>query len=141
MSFNHLILIGGGHSNVLLMQKWLMHPSLMPKCPISIISRDFNLVYSAMYPGVIAGEFKLDETLIDIYSLANSLKISFIKDEISDINFLHRKVLFYKRPYIKYSKLVLNFGSETKVEREFNELVRNELAFPIKPFKKSFSRK
>ena len=138
MSFNHLILIGGGHSNVLLMQKWLMHPSLMPKCPISIISRDFNLVYSAMYPGVIAGEFKLDETLIDIYSLANSLKISFIKDEISDINFFHRKVLFYKRPYIKYSKLVLNFGSETKVEREFNELVRNELAFPIKPFKKSY---
>ena len=138
MSFNHLVLIGGGHSNVLLMRKWLMNPSLMPKCPISIISRDFNLVYSAMFPGVVAGEFKLDETLIDIYSLANSVKISFIKDEISNINFLQRKVLFYKRPHIKYSKLVLNFGSETKIDREFIELVRSEIAFPIKPFKKAY---
>ncbi len=138
MSFNHLVLIGGGHSNVLLMRKWLMNPSLKPKCPISIISNDFNLVYSAMYPGVIAGEFKLDETLIDIYSLANQAKISFIKDEISDIDFIQRKVLFCKRPYIKYSKLVLNFGSETKIEGEFIELVRSKLAFPIKPFKKSF---
>ena len=138
MSFNHLVLIGGGHSNVLLMRKWLMNPSLMPKCPITIISNDFNLVYSAMYPGVIAGEFKLDETLIDIYSLANKAKIAFIKDEISDINFIQRKVLFDKRPYIKYSKLILNFGSQTKIEREFIELVRSKLAFPIKPFKKSY---
>ena len=57
MSFNHLVLVGGGHSNALLMRLWLMKPALIPSCPISIISRDFNLVYSAMFPGVIAGEF------------------------------------------------------------------------------------
>jgi len=40
MTFNHLVLIGGGHTNVLLMKKWLMCPKLMPEIPVSIISRD-----------------------------------------------------------------------------------------------------
>ena len=138
MSFNHLVLIGGGHSNVLLIHKWLMKPALMPKCPISIISKDFNLVYSAMYPGVIAGEFNINESLINIYALANRAKISFISDEICDVNFSKRKVLFYKRPDIKYSKLILNFGSETKIQKNYNHLVRSKVAFPIKPFRKSY---
>ncbi len=138
MSFNHLVLIGGGHSNVLLLRMWIMNPDLMPKCPISIISRDFNLVYSAMFPGVIAGEFKYEETLIDIYALANIAKISFIKDEIKHIHFKDRKILFSKRPDIIYSKLVLNFGSETKIKEQFKELVNLKKAFPIKPFQKSY---
>ena len=137
MSFNHLVLVGGGHSNVLLLRKWLMKPSLMPACPISIISRDFNLVYSAMYPGIVAQEFKIDEALIDIYSLASRTKISFIKDEIVNINFLQKKILFEERPFIKYSKLVLNFGSITRIDSEFSELVRSQKAFTIKPFNKS----
>tara|TARA_Y100001968_G_C19445734_1_gene765296 strand:+ start:1672 stop:3834 length:2163 start_codon:yes stop_codon:yes gene_type:complete len=138
MCFNHLVLIGGGHSNVLLMRKWLMQPTLMPNCPISIISRDFNLVYSAMYPGVIAGEFNINECLIDINLLANSAKISFIKDEVTYINFLERKVLFNSRPYLNYSKLILNFGSQTKIPEQYIDLVRNKIAFPIKPFYSSY---
>ncbi len=138
MSFNHLVLVGGGHSNVLLIRKWIMKPALMPDCPITIISRDFNLVYSAMYPGVIAGEFKIGESLINIYSLADRAKISFVKDEIRDINFVQKKVLFYKRPFIKYSKLVLNYGSETKIDRQYNDLVSSQIAFTIKPFSKSY---
>ena len=138
MCFNHLVLIGGGHSNVLLMHKWLMKPDLRPNCPISIISRDFNLVYSAMYPGVIAGEFKINECLIDIHSLANTAKISFIKDEVTNINFSKQKVLFNARPCLNYSKLVLNFGSETKIPEKFIDLVRSKIAFPIKPFYTSY---
>tara|TARA_Y100001970_G_scaffold138130_1_gene169963 strand:- start:8519 stop:10663 length:2145 start_codon:yes stop_codon:yes gene_type:complete len=134
------VLIGGGHSNALLIHKWLMRPVLRPKCHISIISRDFNLFYSAMYPGVIAGEFKIDETLIDIYSLANRAKISFIKDEISNINFLQKKVLFHKRPFIQYSNVVLNFGSETKIDAQFKDLVESKIAFPIKPFYDSYKK-
>jgi len=79
MTFNHLVLIGGGHTNVLLMRKWLMYPKLMPEIPISIISRDYHLVYSAMFPSVISKSISLDESLIDIKSLAKNVKISFIK--------------------------------------------------------------
>jgi len=54
MTFNHLVLIGGGHSNVSLLKKWLMFPKLMPEIPVSIISRDSHLVYSAMFTSVIS---------------------------------------------------------------------------------------
>jgi len=64
MTFDHLALIGGGHTNVLLMKKWLMFPKLMPEIPVSIISRDSHLVYSAMFPSVISKSISFEESLI-----------------------------------------------------------------------------
>ena len=87
MTFNHLVLIGGGHTNVLLMRKWLMYPKLLPEIPISIISRDTHLVYSAMFPSVIAKSISFDDSLIDIRSLANKARVSFINEEVTNIDF------------------------------------------------------
>ena len=66
MAFNHLVLIGGGHTNVLLMKKWLMFPKLMPEIPVSIISRDSYLVYSAMFPSVISKSISLKHSILSI---------------------------------------------------------------------------
>ena len=138
MTFNHLVLIGGGHTNVLLMRKWFMCPKLMPEIPVSIISRDYHLVYSAMFPSVISKSISLDESLIDIQSLAKNAKISFIKDEVKDIDFNSQKIVLNKRPSVNYSRLVLNYGSQTRIAREFENLVKTEVAFPIKPFLKAY---
>ncbi len=138
MTFNHLVLIGGGHTNVLLMRKWLMYPKLMPEIPISIISRDIHLVYSAMFPSVIAKSISLDDSLIDIRFLAKKAKISFINEEVTNIDFQLKKISLKDRPSIDYSKLVLNYGSQTKIPEEFEDLVKNQIAFPIKPFYKAY---
>ncbi len=138
MTFNHLVLIGGGHTNVLLIRKWLMSPKLMPEIPVSIISRDSNLVYSAMFPSVIAKSISLEESLIDIQSLAKNAKIAFIKAEVKDIDFNLKKIVLHNRPSINYSKLVLNFGSQTRISPEFDNLVKTQIAFPIKPFLKAY---
>ena len=137
MTINHLVLIGGGHTNVLLMRKWLMYPKLMPEIPISIISRDTQLVYSAMFPSVISKSISLDESLIDIRSLAKKSRVAFIKGEVVNIDFQLKK-FFKNRPSICYSKLVLNYGSQTKISGEFEDLVNNQIAFPIKPFFKAY---
>ena len=138
MTFNHLVLIGGGHTNVLLMRKWLMYPKLMPEVPISIISRDTDLVYSAMFPSVIAKSISLDDSLIDIRSLAKKARVSFINEKVTNIDFQLKKISLKNRPSISYSKLVLNYGSQTKISREFEDLVNNQIAFPIKPFLKAY---
>ena len=138
MTFNHLVLIGGGHTNVLLMLKWLMNPKLMPEIPVSIISRDSHLVYSAMFPSVISNSISLNESLIDIQSLAKNAKISFIKGEVKDIDFELKKIILNNRPSINYSHLVLNYGSQTRISREFENLVKTQIAFTIKPFLKSY---
>ena len=110
MTFNHLVLIGGGHSNVSLLKKWLMFPRLMPEIPVSIISRDSHLVYSAMFPSVISKSITLEESLIDIKSLAKNAKVSFIEEEVKDIDFNLKKIVLSNRPSVNYSKLVLNYG-------------------------------
>ncbi len=138
MTCNHLVLIGGGHTNVLLMRQWLMNPKLMPDLPVSIISRDCHLVYSAMFPSVIAKSISLEESLIDIQCLAKAAKISFLKEEVRDIDFTLRKIVLNNRPSVKFSNLVLNYGSQTKITKEFENLVRSQIAFPIKPFLKAY---
>ena len=138
MTINHLVLIGGGHTNVLLMRKWLMYPKLMPEIPITIISRDTHLVYSATFPSVISKSISLNNSLIDIRSLARKARVSFIKNEVTNIDYHLKKIFLKNRPSIGYSKLVLNYGSQTKISGEFEDLVNNQIAFPIKPFFKAY---
>jgi len=123
MAFNHLVLIGGGHSNVSLLKKWLMFPKLMPEIPVSIISRDSHLVYSATFPSVISKSITLEESLFDIKSLAKNAKVSFIEEEVKDIDFNLREIILNNRPSVNYSKLVLNYGSQTIIPKEFESLV------------------
>ena len=119
MTFNHLVLIGGGHTNVLLMKKWLMCPKLMPDIPVSIISRDSHLVYSAMFPSVLSKSISLEECLVDIKSLAKNAKVSFIEEEVKDIDFNLKKIVLSDRhrPSVNFSKLVLNYGSQTIIPK------------------------
>ncbi len=138
MTCNHLVLIGGGHTNVLLMRKWFMHPKLMPEIPISIISRDCHLVYSAMFPSVVAKSIALEESLIDIKSLAKVAKIAFLQEEVIDIDYTLREIILNNRPSVNFSNLVLNYGSQTRITEEFENLVRSKIAFPIKPFLKAY---
>ena len=138
MTINHLVLIGGGHTNVLLMRKWFMYPKLMPEIPITIISRDTHLVYSATFPSVISKSISLNNSLIDIRSLARKARVSFIKNEVTNIDYHLKKIFLKNRPSIGYSKLVLNYGSQTKISGEFEDLVNNKIAFPIKPFFKAY---
>ena len=138
MTFNHLVLIGGGHSNVSLLKKWLMFPKLMPEFPVSIISRDSHLVYSAIFPSVLSKSITLEDSLIDIKSLAKNAKISFVEEEVKDIDFDLKRIVLSNRPSINYSKLILNYGSQTLIPKEFESLVQNRNAFTIKPFLRAF---
>ena len=140
MTFNHLVLIGGGHTNVLLIKKWLMSTKLMPEIPVSIISRDSYLVYSAMFPSVLSKSSSLEESLIDIISLSKNAKVSFIEEEVKDIDFNLKKIVLSNRPSVNYSNLVLNYGSQTIIPKEFESLVKNRNAFSIKPFLRAINQ-
>jgi len=91
-----------------------------------------------MYPSIIAKTIPLQDGLIDIFSLANSTKISFIKSEITDIDFIKKRICLENRPFIEYSRIILNCGSKTKVSAEFQDLIESEVAFPVKPFFESY---
>ena len=138
MTLDHLVLVGGGHTNVLLMQKWIMQPKHIPDVPITIISRDPSLVYSSMYPSVISNTIPLKQSLIDISSLAKRARISLIVSEVIDIDFNKKEVFLENRPAVKYSKVVLNCGTSSKLDDVFQDLINKKIALPIRPFLQSY---
>jgi len=62
-----------------------------------------------MFPSVISKSITIEESLIDIKYLAKNAKVSFIEEEVKDIDFKLMKIILSNRPSVNYSKLVLNY--------------------------------
>ena len=66
-----------------------------------------------MFPGVVAGKYKIDQILIDLRNLSSKARVSFVKAEIEGIDLTKKKLLLAGRPEIEYSSLSLNIGTKT----------------------------
>ncbi len=111
-----------------------MNPQLKPDGMITLVNQGSTTIYSGMLPGVIAGKYKLEETLIDLRSLASKANVAFVQAQIQGINKNQKQLLLLGRPEIEYSLLSLDVGSETNVNAQSLFIENKELAIPIKPF-------
>ena len=80
------MLAGGGHTHALVLLRWAMNPKLKPTGMITLVNQSSTTIYSGMFPGVIAGKYKIDEILIDLRKLASKARVSFVIAEIEGIN-------------------------------------------------------
>ncbi len=115
-----------------------MKPHLRPSGLITLVNRSSSTIYSGMFPGLIAGKYDFDEVLIDLYSLASRARVSFVIGEISAIDQVEQKLFLKNRPPIRFSKLSLDVGSETKPIQESFQLNKKDTVCGIKPFHKSY---
>ena len=115
-----------------------MNPKLKPAGMITLVNKSSSTIYSGMFPGVVAGKYKIDEILIDLRNLASKAGVSFVMAEIEGINLKEKKLLLAGRPEIEYSLLSLNIGTKTNLN--FKSLIAGDkdLAVPIKPFSESY---
>jgi selenide,water dikinase len=81
---NDLVLIGGGHSHLILIMQF--SKNTIQGTRITLISDEMDIPYSGMIPGFIEGTYSWRESHIDLYKLTQRLNIRFINSKVVKIS-------------------------------------------------------
>lgn len=122
-----LVLVGGGHSHVIVLRRLGMRP--IPGVRVTIIARDLHAPYSGMLPGLIAGLYGFDDVHIDLGPLARFAGARLFHGEAVGLDLDRRTVLCRKRPPVPYDVLSIDTGIAPRLDVEGAV----EHAVPVKP--------
>jgi len=123
-----LVLVGGGHSHVIVLKKFAMKP--LPGVRLTVIARDVHTPYSGMLPGYVAGHYAFDEVHIDLRPLCQLAGARLYHDEAKRLDLDARQVICQGRPAVAYDVVSVNIGSTPS----FNGVLGAEkFTTPVKP--------
>src|SRR5215470_16864952 len=104
-----LVLVGGGHSHVEVLRRFLLQPA--PDIRVTLISRDMDTPYSGMLPGFVAGNYTHDEAHIDLRPLAQAAGARLYHAEAVGLDLAARQVICVGRPSVTFDVVSLDIGS------------------------------
>jgi len=104
----HLLLIGGGHAHVLVLEAFARKPE--PELSITLVSRDRLTPYSGMLPGHLAGIYTRDEIHIDLKRLADACGARLVLDEAVGFDRAARRVRLKGGEALAYDILSVDIG-------------------------------
>jgi selenide,water dikinase len=103
-----LVLVGGGHSHVLLLRQLGMTP--IPGLRVTLVSPEYLTPYSGMLPGVVAGHYTPDDIHIDLAPLCRFAGAQFIQARVTDFDPYSQRIEISGRPDLSYDALSLDIG-------------------------------
>jgi selenide, water dikinase len=103
-----LVLIGGGHTQALVLRMWAMNP--LPGTRLTLINPDPVAPYTGMLPGLIAGHYRREELMIDLVRLARFAGARLILDRATGIDREARMVHLAGRPPLPYDLAAIDIG-------------------------------
>ena len=125
------MLVGGGHSHVIVLKKFGMKP--IPGVRLTLICTDMHTPYSGMLPGYVAGHYDYDEVHIDLSRLAVFAGARLYRDEVTGLDRVNQKVLCRNRPPVPYDQLSINIGSTPQLHQVMGAA---EHAIAVKPIQR-----
>ncbi|GJL72336.1 MAG: pyridine nucleotide-disulfide oxidoreductase [Nitrosomonas sp.] len=108
----NLILIGGGHSHVTVIQQLAKKPE--SGLQITLVSENAYTPYSGMLPGLIAGHYSFDDCHIDLRRLCQWAGIRFICSTVKQLDPEEKKIICHQHPSLSYDLLSINTGSRPR---------------------------
>ena len=123
-----LVLVGGGHSHVILLRMLGMQP--VRGLQITLISPDTRTPYSGMLPGLIAGHYDEDDIHIDLVPLCRFAGARFVQAAVCGLDTVMQTVQLEERPDIRYDVLSLDIGITPSLD---NVMGARENVIPVKP--------
>ena len=112
--YRDIVLIGGGHAHALVVKMWGMRP--LPGVRLTLISNAVDTPYSGMLPGLISGEYRIEETHIDLFKLCSWAGVRFICAKVTQLNCQQKSISLQQRPAIEYDIVSINTCSTPDID-------------------------
>ena len=109
MQSKDLVLLGGGHTHVLLIKALAMRP--IPGVRITLVSEKTLTPYSGMLPGYVAGHYSLEQTNIDLNALCRKAGVRWIKARCTGIDADEKRLNLAGLPELEFDVLSVDIGS------------------------------
>ena len=109
MRVRDLVLVGGGHSHVMVLMHFAMKP--MQGTKLTLVTSSVHTPYSGMLPGFVAGTYTHDECHIDLSRLCRFANARLIHAPCMGIDRHAKTVALKNRPSVNYDVLSIDVGS------------------------------
>ncbi len=129
-----LVLLGGGHSHILLLKKLGMRP--VSGLITSLVTPDATMIYTGMLPGYIMGNYDQDNIQVDLVKLANYAKSAIIFDSVKSLNLLEKSLGLEERGPLSFDILSIDIGINYSLPKIKGFA---KYGVPVKPFKEFLS--
>ncbi|MGF1536033.1 MAG: selenide, water dikinase SelD [Elainellaceae cyanobacterium] len=129
-----LVLIGGGHSHAIALEKFAMNP--VPGVRLTLITDVSHTPYSGMLPGYVAGLYTFDECHIDLWPLCRMAGARLILDRATGLDLENQRVHCAQHPPIAFDLLSIDIGSTPSLANVDGA----EHLIPVKPISKFLTR-
>jgi selenide,water dikinase len=104
-----LVLLGGGHTHVLLIKALAMRP--IAGVRITLVSEKSLTPYSGMLPGFVAGHYSLEQTNIDLNALCRKADVRWIQARCAAIDADQKRLNLSGQPVLEFDVLSVDIGS------------------------------